>query len=99
MTLPGPSILEPLVDDIPGDDVPPREEVVLASVSVLQIVRVFPDIAAEERGLAVQEHAVLVGQREDFERLVLPGFTTKRPVPVKNPVCFLRLNLPHHLHR
>jgi hypothetical protein len=52
---PGPNVLEPLIDDVPGDDIPPRHEVVRASVSVLQVVRVLPDIAAEECGLGERQ--------------------------------------------
>jgi len=48
VTLPSPNVGEPLVDDVPGDDVPPRHEIVHSSVSVFQVVRVLPDIAAED---------------------------------------------------
>jgi hypothetical protein len=72
-------VAEPLVDHVPGDDVPPGAEVVRAAVPVLQIVGVLPDIAAEEPRCPVHQHAVLVGQRHDLEAVPRGVHDQKRP--------------------
>jgi hypothetical protein len=48
-------VAQPLVDHIPGDDLPPGAEVLRAAVPVFQVVRVLPDIAAEEPRSPVPE--------------------------------------------
>ena len=62
-------VAQALVDDVPGDDLPPGGEVVRAAVPVFQVVRVLPDIAAEERRSPLLQDAVLVGQRHDLQAL------------------------------
>src|SRR5207253_4791368 len=61
------SRLKPLRDLVPVHDVPPRGEVVRALVLVLEVVRVLPDVVAEERGLPLHERRVLVGRALDRE--------------------------------
>jgi hypothetical protein len=54
-------VVEPLVDNVPGDDVPPGQKIVRTPIPIFQIVGMLPDVAAEEPGLAVHQHTVLVG--------------------------------------
>src|SRR5215813_1934868 len=55
------------VDLFPIDDVPPRVDVVRAAVLVLQIVRMLPDVEAEDRLLAVHHRIVLVRRALDCD--------------------------------
>src|SRR5271165_20353 len=55
---------EALCDGVPVDDVPPRVDVVGATVLVLQVVGVLPHVDAQQRGLAGREGRVLVGRSE-----------------------------------
>ena len=52
---------------IPVDDVPPRVDVVRALVLVLEVVRVLPDVDAEQRRRARRDRVVLVGGADDRE--------------------------------
>src|SRR5947209_966618 len=49
-----------LRDLVPGDDVPPRLQVLRAAVLVREVVRVLPDVVAEDRRLTGRDRAVLV---------------------------------------
>src|SRR5262249_50199161 len=69
---------EALGDRVPVDDVPPRIDVVGALVLVLQVIRVLPDIDAEDRRLALHVGAVLVGARLDGQ---LAGGIADQPGP------------------
>src|SRR6478672_3083271 len=51
---------EALGDIGPVDDVPPGPNVVRTTVLILEIVRVLPDIASQQRGLAGHERGILV---------------------------------------
>src|SRR5690348_10948620 len=59
--------VETLVDGIPADDVPPRAEIVGSSVLVLQVVRMLPDVVAEDGRCAVGHGVVLVRRRRDLK--------------------------------
>src|SRR5262249_60758035 len=69
--------LEPLLDGVPVDDAPPRLEVVRATVLVLEVVRVLPDVDAEQRDVALHDRRVLVGSRIDRES----GAVVDEPCP------------------
>src|SRR4051794_12972842 len=56
---------EPLGHLRPVHRVPPRLEVVRALVLVLEVVRVLPDVVAQDRRLAVADGAVLVRRARD----------------------------------
>src|SRR5918992_1708282 len=57
----------PLSDLRPVDGVPPRVDVVGAPVLVFEVVRVLPDVDAEEGRLAVRDGVVLVGRGDHGE--------------------------------
>mmetsp|Transcript_887 Transcript_887/g.2792 ORF Transcript_887/g.2792 Transcript_887/m.2792 type:complete len:243 (+) Transcript_887:1763-2491(+) len=72
-------------DLLPVDHVEPRRDVLRAAVLVLEVVRVLPDVEAEDRdhlGLAaaVHERVVLVGRRVD--RKLAVGLDAK-PAPAR----------------
>ena len=56
---------EPLVPFGPVHDVPPRVDVVRTPILILQVVRVLPDVDAENDLLAFHHGAVLVGRALD----------------------------------
>src|SRR5579862_4561456 len=51
---------ESLINLRPVDHVPPGVDVVRPAILVLQVVRVLPDVDAEDRVLAVHQRTVLV---------------------------------------
>src|SRR5436190_22956458 len=51
----------------PVDDAPPRVEIVLPPVLVLEVVGMFPDVDAEDRRIAVHQWRILVRRRDDRE--------------------------------
>src|SRR5205085_2975698 len=59
---------------VPVDDVPPGREIVGALVLVLEVVRVLPDVDAEDRHVVegLQDRAVLVRRRVDGEAGAVP---------------------------
>src|SRR4029453_666979 len=59
--------LQVLRDLVPVNDVPPRFQVVRAAVLIVEVVRVLPDVDAEDRRLPIHERAVLVGGTQDLE--------------------------------
>src|SRR5829696_18882 len=67
----------PLRDLAPVDDVPPRVDVVGALVLVLQVVRVLPDVDADQRRLAGRERRVLVRRADDRQ----PAAVVDQPGP------------------
>src|SRR3954470_9127550 len=73
----GPLLLrrvEALLDGVPVDDVPPGAEVLGPAVLVRQVVRVLPDVYAEERHVVPVLHrrAVLIGRGVDGEAGAVP---------------------------
>src|SRR6266498_3176402 len=62
-----PESAKAFIDFRPVDHVPPRGEIVRPAVLVLQVVRVLPDIDAEDRFLALHQRAVLVRAALDHE--------------------------------
>ena len=65
-------MLEALVDLLPVDGVPPGGEVVRATVVVLEVVGVLPDVVAEDGVEALQMRVVLVGSGDDLQLAALP---------------------------
>src|SRR6185436_1607052 len=61
------SLLQPLVDLRPVDDIPPRVDVVGPAILILEVVRVLPDVDAEDGLLAVHHRVVLVRRALDDE--------------------------------
>jgi hypothetical protein len=53
-------VREEFIDHLPVHDIPPRIDVIRTLVLILQVVGVFPHVAAEERNEAVHEWAILV---------------------------------------
>ena len=53
----------------PARDLPPAVQVLGSAILVLQVVRVFPDIADQQYRLARGQHTLVIGQRNDFQRL------------------------------
>src|SRR5579884_1097358 len=61
----------PLRDGRPVDDVPPGFDVIGALVLVFQVIRVFPNIDAENRHLVIHVGAVLVSGADDCQLAAL----------------------------
>src|SRR5690349_1164479 len=61
------ALSESLVNLRPVDDVPPRVDVVGPAVLILEVVRVFPDVDAEDGLLAVHHRVVLIRRAFDHE--------------------------------
>ena len=59
-----------LVRRVPVDDVPERRNVVGTAILVVQVVRVLPDVEADDGRAALHQRGVLVGHRLDAERAV-----------------------------
>src|SRR5437867_4497443 len=68
---PRPPSAQSLVDLSPVHDAPPRADVVGASVLVLQIVRVLPDVDAEHDLLAFHQRTILIRRAFDGELAAL----------------------------
>src|SRR3954468_9217235 len=67
-----------LRDFVPVHHVPPRLDVVRTAVLVVEIIRVFPDIDAEEWCVPFHQRAVLVRCRSHLE---LPALVLDQPGP------------------
>ena len=66
-------------DLVPVDDVPPRGEVVGSAVLVVEVVRVLPDVDAEQRHVALHERRVLVRRRVRLQARSRPRRATSSP--------------------
>src|SRR5581483_2351616 len=62
--------LQLFIDLVPVDNVPPGRNVVGAPVLVFQIIRMLPDIEAQNRLLAFHERTVLIWSGDDFKTAV-----------------------------
>src|SRR5258708_36911878 len=51
-----------LADVVPVHGIPPRLEVIRATILVVEIISMLPDVIAEEHAPAVHDRAVLVAQ-------------------------------------
>ncbi len=71
--------LEPISLSVPDAEGVYDWDIVLIENPVFQVVRVLPDITAEERRSPVRQHAVLVGQRHDLQALCGPVYDEERP--------------------
>src|SRR4051795_13136439 len=72
-----------LGDLVPVDDVPPGLEVLGPAVVVLEVVRVLPDVVAQQRRVAVEHRAVLVGRLGELE--LAAGEPQPRPARAELP--------------
>src|SRR5438128_292826 len=60
-------LVKPFVDGIPADDVPPSREIIGTPILILEIIRVLPNVVAEDRRRAGRRRIVLVGRADDFQ--------------------------------
>src|SRR6266446_3927177 len=60
-----------LADGVPVHHVPPGFDVIGPAVLIVQIVRVLPNVHAQNRLVPLHERIVLVGRRDDFELTAL----------------------------
>src|SRR6266446_2315273 len=67
-----------LGDRVPVHHVPPGFDIIGPAVLVVEVIRVLPDIHAENRLVAFHEWTVLVGRRDDLELAALV-FDQPRP--------------------
>src|SRR5262245_44745135 len=65
------ALLVALGDDIPVDHVPPGVQVVGASILILEVVGVFPDIVAHDRVCPLHVWTILVGAGSHLQRASL----------------------------
>src|SRR6478609_445326 len=63
--------LEPLRHLVPVHHIPPRPDVIRATVLILQVVRVLPDVEAKQSVLAFHQRVVLVRRARDRELAAL----------------------------
>src|ERR1700680_4651448 len=72
MTAPASDLREQLVDIFPVDQViAERLQVIRTAVAIVDVVRVLPDVAAEDRGGAMHQRAFAVRGLGDFELATL----------------------------
>src|SRR5260370_41890696 len=72
------SLAEQFVDIVPVDQViAERLQIVGTAVAVIDVVGMLPDVAAEDRGCAVDQRALAVRGLGDFELAVLD----RQPAP------------------
>src|SRR6266446_10453725 len=78
---------------VPVDHIPPSFDVIGPAVLIVQIVRVLPNVYAQNRLVPLHERIVLVGRRDDFELTALvfdqPSPTTAETADASSGKFFL----------
>src|SRR5690348_873692 len=69
--------VEPVLDFLPVDGVPPRGQIIGPAVLILQVVGVLPYVDPQHRKLAFHDRAVLVRRRDDVH--LADAFDEPRP--------------------
>ena len=56
---------------VPVDDIPERTDVVGASILVIQVIGMFPDIETKNGRQSLRERVILIGRRTDMQSALI----------------------------